>query len=351
MPRPARSFVFAGLAAFCIGTMDLVLCAETLLWEKGPVIPDREGYAGPFAGVHNGALLLAGGANFPERRPWEGGTKIWHDRVLRLDALSGTWREVGKLPRPLGYGVSISTPEGVICIGGSDSTSHHSDVFRLQWNGTALETVPLPKLPKPCANSCGALLGTTIYVAGGIESPDSTEALTTFWSLNLSRLQDGWREDKPWPGPARMLSVAGVHAGVFYLFGGAGLKKGSGGKPERIWLKDAYRFEPGKDWTRLADLPRVSVAAPSPAPFWKSKLLVIGGDDGVQQKIAPTDHKGFPRQILAYDPLKDAWESCGDVPFSLVTTPLVEWSNRIVIPGGEARPGVRSNEVWTAPVR
>lgn len=351
MPRAPLLLCVAGLTAFWLGTMEHAFCVETLQWEKGPAIPDREGYAGPFSGVHNGVLLLAGGANFPDRRPWEGGTKIWYDRVQCLDALTGTWRDAGKLPRPLGYGVSISTPDGVICIGGSDATAHHTDVFRLQWNGRSLQVVTLPKFPKPCANACGALLGNTIYVAGGIEAPDSTEALTTFWSLNLSQIQDGWREERTWPGPARMLSVAGVHNGAFYLFGGAGLKKGADGKPERIWLQDAYRFKPGEGWTRIADLPRVSVAAPSPAPLWKNALLVIGGDDGAQIKTAPTDHKGFPRQILAYDPLKNAWDSCGDVPFSLVTTPLVEWNNRMVIPGGEARPGIRSTEVWSAPLR
>jgi hypothetical protein len=29
-----------------------------------------------------------------------------------------------------------------------------------------------------------------------------------------------------------------------------------------------------------------------------------------------------------------------------VTTPAVRWHNRIVIPSGEMRPGIRSPEVW-----
>jgi N-acetylneuraminate epimerase len=39
------------------------------------------------------------------------------------------------------------------------------------------------------------------------------------------------------------------------------------------------------------------------------------------------------------------------VPFSLVTTNAVLWNNDIVIPGGEARPGVRSPQVWSLPVK
>lgn len=267
-----RRLDLAFVVALSLGLMNHAFCLDTLQWEKSPSIPDREGYAGSFAGVHAGALLVAGGANFPERRPWDGGTKIWYDRVMLLDTLHGTWRDVGKLPRPLGYGVSITTPEGVICIGGSDANAHYADVFRLQWNGAALEVVQLPRLPKPCANSCGALLGKTLYIAGGIATADATEALTNFWSLDLTQIQNGWREEAPWSGSGRMLAVAGAHDGAFYLFGGAALKSGADGKPERVWLRDAHRFKPGEGWKTLADLPRSSVAAPSPASFWKGKL-------------------------------------------------------------------------------
>jgi len=337
--------------AASLSLMGTAHAVDQVYWEKLPPIPDREGYAGSFAGVHGNALLVAGGANFPDKRQWEGGTKIWYDHIFAYDvAAPESWQVVGTLPRPLGYGVSIATSDGLICIGGSDAKKHYRDVFRLRLN-VNLETEKIPRLPKACANSCGARLGNTIYIAGGIEKPDATAALATFWALDLSRITEGWHELKSWDGPGRMLAVAGVHDGAFYLFGGAGLKKGADGKPERLWLRDAHRFKPGEGWTRLADLPRATVAAPTPAPVWKGKLLVIGGDDGTQLKVAPTEHKGFPRDILAFDPQKNAWEACGEVPFSLVTTPSVEWNGRVVIPGGEARPGVRSNEVWSAPLK
>ena len=51
-------------------------------WERLPSLPDREGFAGLFAGVSGGALLVAGGANFPDAKPWEGGKKVWYDTVF-----------------------------------------------------------------------------------------------------------------------------------------------------------------------------------------------------------------------------------------------------------------------------
>jgi len=61
-------------------------------------LPDREGFAGSYAGVSGGALIVAGGANFPDKRPWEGGTKIWYDRIFVLEPAASTWRTVGRLP-------------------------------------------------------------------------------------------------------------------------------------------------------------------------------------------------------------------------------------------------------------
>ncbi|MGB0741144.1 MAG: hypothetical protein ACPGXX_13810, partial [Planctomycetaceae bacterium] len=43
---------------------------QMLTWQELPELPDDLGVAGPFAGVHNDALIVAGGANFP-RPVWD----------------------------------------------------------------------------------------------------------------------------------------------------------------------------------------------------------------------------------------------------------------------------------------
>ncbi|MCB1133825.1 MAG: galactose oxidase, partial [Verrucomicrobiae bacterium] len=49
-----------------------------LSWKELPPLPDAHGFAGAFAGSVEGSLVVAGGANFPDKAPWEGGTKVWH---------------------------------------------------------------------------------------------------------------------------------------------------------------------------------------------------------------------------------------------------------------------------------
>lgn len=323
--------------------------ADGVRWTKLAPLPDREGFAFPYAGVSNGALLVAGGANFPAGRPWEGGDKVWYDTVFVLERPDAEWKVAGRLRRPLGYGVSLTTPDGVVCLGGSDAQRHYADAFLLRWVGGKLETRPLPPLPQPVANFCGAQVGGTLYVAGGLGSPDATEALRTFWALDLAAPQPQWRELEPWPGPGRMLATAAVQDGSFYLVGGAALAPDAAGKAARTYLRDAYRFKPGQGWTRVADLPHPVVAAPTPAPpVGQSSFLLLGGDDGSLVGFAPlAQHPGFPGRILTYHTITDTWRDTGAMPRAHVTTPVVRWNDAVVVPTGEVRPGVRSPDVWS----
>jgi N-acetylneuraminate epimerase len=327
-----------------------VVAADGWKWTPLPPIPDPEGFAGPFAGTLGleKRLIVAGGANFPGQKPWEGGKKVWYDSIYSLQA-GNQWEVIGKLPRPLGYGVSISVDGDVIGIGGSDAWQHYAGVFRISFTENRLSITELPALPAPCANLCGARLGRSIYVAGGIASPDAVEALNVTWALDLDHLEAGWQTLPPWPGPGRMLASAGAQDGSFFVVGGAGLRAAADGKPARVWLRDGYRYTPGKGWQPIADLPQIAVAAPSPMPaVGASTLLLIGGDDGTQVATEPRDHRGFPRTIFAYDTVKNTWQPVGEIPLGLVTTTTVEWKDGFLIPGGENRPGIRSTEVWVA---
>lgn len=329
-------------------TAKLLASNVALDWRQLPPLPDPIGFAGPYAGVSGGALIVAGGANFPDKMPWEGGRKVWHDAAFILDRTNGAWRGEFKLPRPLGYGVSVTTPEGVLCIGGSDERQHVRDVFLLTWRRGQLNYRELPPLPAPLANSCGALLGQTVYVAGGTDSPDATNALRNFWSLDLRERSAQWQQLEPWPGPARMLSVAAALGDSFYVVGGTDLATDANGRPVRTYLRDAYRFTLGAGWRRVADMPNPVVAAPTPAPVVSpTQFLVIGGDDGSLANFEPrSQHPGFPKRVLGYDTESDAWSVMGEAPASRATLPTVNWQGMFVIPSGEAKPGVRSPEVW-----
>ena len=210
---------FAKLALWAGCLLAVVPCAtganagESLPWEKLPPIPDPEGFAAAFAGVSNGALIVAGGANIAGEKWGETFRKQWHDSVFVLEKPDGEWRSGFRLPRALGYGVSVTTERGVVCIGGSDSQRHHADVFLLEWRDGRVVMTALPSLPKPCANACGALVGKVIYVAGGIEKPDATVAVMGMLGVEVSPAR--LPHDNPTPRQSARLRTALETMGFF----------------------------------------------------------------------------------------------------------------------------------------
>ncbi len=371
------------LAALTATRMDAEITANELRWSQLPPLPDALGVAGAFAGMSDGKLIVAGGANFPDKMPWEGGQKVWHDTVYVLDQTNAHWRVAGKLPRPLAYGISLTTEYGVLCIGGSDATRHYANTFLLTCANGKIVTHELPPLPVPLANAAGALVGRGAYIAGGSEIPGEQVALNRCFALELTALADpilpssgregesraaigmlnlenisrrpasgkshlAWTELTPCPGEARILPTAGATTDAFYLMGGAALRL-QGDKVKRAYLRDAWKYSPAsRNWKRLADLPRPSVAAPSPAPIIDATLLLIGGDDGSLANFQPTErHPGFPRVAQALDLRTGSWSQFNHLPVVRATLPAVPWRGFFVLPSGEVRPGVRSPEVWT----
>lgn len=342
-----------------------------LSWSQLPSLPDSIGFAGSFAGVSNGVLLVAGGANFPDGgAPWTGSTKQWNPKIFALENAGGQWKQVGELPRPLGYGVSITWRDGLICIGGNDANRHYADVFLLRYQNGTVSLENLPSLPQPLANACGVLIGDKMYVAGGITHPGDSSCEAAFQVLDLSQpsAQRKWVTLPSWPGAPRMLAVAGTQEGAFYLFSGVQLVKDSlHGNSRRIYLKDAYKYLPTGGWSRLADLPEAIAAAPSPAiTTGQAHLMIIGGDNGVysdSNAILKERHPGFSSKVYSYNTLTNTWAVTEKVDtqqqadamlhpnnstWAPVTTPVVAWNGGFVLPGGEVRPAVRTPRVLMA---
>ena len=362
-----RSLVAVAMLTLCVPVALGATSGQNAVWSELTSLPDADGFAGPFAGVSNGVLVLAGGANFPDGPPWEGGSKVWHNRVYALSDPSGEWREVGQLPGGLGYGVSISWRDRLIGIGGSDKSQHYADVFALQLDRDSLTREVGPSLPMSLASAAGVLVGDVIYVAGGSETPQSSVASSRFWKLDLSDGMDGseWVELASWPGPERMLPVMAFQNGKVLLVSGARLLPDGNGGVTREFLKDAYAFDPANEtWTTISGPPVPFVAAPNPGiPLGYADVLFSIGDDGAnffrQEEMRET-HPGFPKQLYRYNTVTDKWIEDGEFPrvensnpegpknggvYPPVTTTVVSWDGQFVIPSGEIRPTVRTPKI------
>ncbi|MES1249293.1 MAG: hypothetical protein ABUL46_01345, partial [Chitinophaga rupis] len=181
-------------------------------WSQLSPLPDPDGLAVAFAVVSNGALIVAGGTNFPGNgRPWAGGAKTWYDKVYVLSRPDGAWSAAGRLPRPLGYGISITGAGGLICLGGGDAERAYATAFILRYRNGGIETENLPFLPAPLTNGCGVLVKDRLYVAGTIQVLGGAME-NCFWSIDLSAAVKKWETLPSLPGPARILAAAGAGA-------------------------------------------------------------------------------------------------------------------------------------------
>ena len=317
-------------------------------WSPLPALPGGLGLAGVLAGSHGGAIIAAGGTNFPDRPPWEGGARKTHDGVRVFDPARPGWEPAGRLPEPRAYGACVSTPRGVVVAGGENAGKVLADCLLLRWNGRGVETAGLPPLPRPAAQAAIALLDGCLYLAGGYDRGAARVSRRAFWRLDLRAEDRGWEELPAWPGPARAQAVAAAVGGAFYLISGLDTGPGAAGAPRSAYLRDAYCFRPGSGWTRLPDLPWSAVAAPSPAPVSAApaRVFVVGGVDGEQVGRLPREAP-LPNDILYLDVARGEWRLWREPsPQPVVTIPAVPWAGGWTFVSGETGAGRRTPQVW-----
>nr|WP_146531311.1 sodium/solute symporter [Novipirellula artificiosorum] len=352
--------VLLALALTLIGSEQLYAVSDaTLDWRSLPALPNEIGVAGPFVGVHQDVLIVAGGANFA-RPVWES-EKQWHDQIDVLQKTSSgyKWIDGGKLPRPMGYGATVSTSDGVVCMGGNDAGATFDAVFALQWDTSTetVRTVDYPSLPRPCAYGQATLVGNVIFLAGGQSGSDIASAMNNFWSLDLSQKNNPdafvWRELSTWSDEPRAFNITATqHNGYedcVYVI--SGRRPGHQGIE---FLRDVWQYTPRTDtWQPRQDVPR-SMCAGTGIGFGQSHLFVLAGDDGAlfdKTDELKDEHPGFPKEAFAFHTITDTWTSLGATPSNQVTTTAARWNDRIVIASGEVRPRVRTPAVWSiAPV-
>lgn len=318
----------------------------SLRWQQLADLPDAEGWAGMYAGVSNGALIVGGGANFPEKPLWEGGPKRWTDRMFVLNAPEGFWQEGAALPKPLGYGATVSLPQGVMLIGGSNAEGAVADCYLLNWDGTVLSCKALAPLPVTLTGHAAVVMGGRVYVQGGSIAPGEQDAESRLWVYDPAA--DSWSEGAPMPARGRFLQQMAAKGDKIYVLGGIGLKDGEVGRKVRDMLTEAWSYSEAAGWERLADLPHFCAAGPTPAPVIGGRIYLLGGDDATVKGYTPQNHPGFHNYTLCYCPCCNEWASAGEMAVARAVLPCAEWNGLAVIVNGEQRPGKRSNQVWGA---
>jgi N-acetylneuraminic acid mutarotase len=314
---------------------------------------NHPGLAGVYSGFIGDTLIIAGGANFPEGKPWEGGSKKWWSTLYYTNIEVGNmqWQTIeNALPEPLAYGVTIQLPNSLLCIGGCNAVQCSKEVFEIKLHDGQLSlSRDWPPLPVPLANMTGALIGNNIYIAGGQESMETQKATSHFFTLNILKDKD-WTALPSWPGVPRGYAVSAAQKDgtetCFYLFSGRNYNTEEGSVEI---LTDGYCYHPQHNtWRKLEGIfPVMAATALSVAPH---HLLFFGG---AQSIIAGSDnHPGFDNNLRLYNIPANTLENTGAAPYPLpVTTNTIRRGEIFYITSGEIKPGIRTPDILRGKIK
>lgn len=335
-------------------------------------VPDGYGAAGAYIGVISDAIIVAGGSDFPDAFPWEGGIKQWSDRIYVVKQLEDSY-EISlleqKFPVKAGQGCTAYDGKNIWCFGGTDGKRNIQTVYKIAFDGEnckvdSVAVLPDGFIPVAAINSKG-----NAYIHG----TDGKENVLYRYSLSSG----GWKKLSGMPGKAisEVATFAAQHNGKtdgIYLIGGRGKENG-----EFYFLTNVMEYLPSLDkWNIKAQImvngEPSALGAASAIGFGSGHVLIFGGDNSkeflrranlekrvkectdpeekkaLQEELtlAFTSHTGFDRNIYAYHPITDNWTVLGQAEKGLpVVTSAVKLGNKVVIVSGEERPGKRTPDV------
>ena len=366
--RSFRSSSLLLCLAILFYTAPRIQASECKIDKAGTFSPiPGHGTAGAFVGTIGNAVLVAGGSDFQDLKPWEGGQKTWSDRVYAIardgDGLTCRECEGVRLPFPVGNGCSAGNGKVLYCIGGLTPDGSSDKILFIRPEGETYRIEEAGTLPEGFSANAAVFHKGALYLCG------TRGGANAFFRLNPVTGQ--YKELTPCPGPvlAEGSSLVYQHDGLedaLYLIGGRSqADDGSYTIAERIWAylpthniwKEKCAFSDGEKYIRLMYAPAVA--------YGSAHILVFGGDDGVEflrrdsLSTAPgsaealaqafLEHPGFINKVFAYHTITDTWDvlAGSDVPLPAVTTAALLGKD-IILPSGEAHPGVRSADILVA---
>lgn len=180
-----------------------------------------KGVSASYAALLNGNLIVAGGANFPGKLGFEGGSKAFYNEVLIYEKSTAEWKVINNLPSAIAYGVSVPLSDGALWIGGNNDEKSFDTTYYVSITSKNVVVIkPFVSLPVTMDNFSGCSIGDMVFVAGGVENGKPSNSI---YSINI-KTDNEWTKLADFPGIPRVqpvLSSAEINGIIYvYLMGG-----------------------------------------------------------------------------------------------------------------------------------
>ena len=335
----SKGFLIAACIAFAAAGCSQNVMIKTEILPKIPDAAYAKGVSAPFCGILDGCLVVAGGANFPEKSLLEGGAKRVYRDIWALK--EGEWNHVGLLPDSTAYGASFSRPGALVFAGGNVCGQTSAKVIELRADGSVTELEPLP-FPVEQAGWSQNQEG-DYFLVGGAGSDKVLRCHGGKWEVIASLPQ-------PLVQP-----VAYYNAGKLFVWGGF--------NPETL-LAPSEGLCLDLETLQWADAPAIpdggTFTGTTGAVLPDGRLVVVGGvNKAVFEKAlrnTPDDRIPYLSQEPSWYKFRSAvymfdgkeWALAGDSPEAALAGPgVAAGDNTVYVSGGELKPGVRSAKSFT----
>ena len=334
----------------------LALClaacnTETMKVTDLKAIPDTayaKGVSAPFCGVVGDTLVVAGGANFPDKSLLEGGAKrVYADIWAHTD---GEWAHVGVLPDSTAYGATFAVDGALVLAGGNVCGVTTDKVYELTLQDGAAVLRALPPLPEPMEQCGWTRDGDRLYLVGGVGT-------TGVYACTVGEYV--WTKLADLPEPL-VQPVAFASAGKLYVWGGF--------NPETLEVSDKGLVIPSEAKESLwAEAPAIpdggTFVGATGTTLPDGRLVVVGGvnraifaralhntpEDRIPYLSKEPAEYQFRQAVYAFDSAVGAWTLLGSDPACALAGPgvAVRPAGGLYVAGGELKPGVRSPRIFS----
>jgi N-acetylneuraminate epimerase len=375
------------LVIFIIMLFRLAAAADTtfvtMKIAKTPAIPPasgkmiQHGVAGAVIGISGKHLLIAGGANFEDNLPWRGGTKSYHDEayILSLNKKGEyCWSQsIIPLPESMAYTACVSVPQGIFSAGGENRNGPVNKAYLFSYRKNKIISNPLPNLPEAITSASAALIGNMVYVIGGLNTKG---AVSSCYAIDISIKKPVWKKLPDLPHALSHGVVVAQNDGkeiCIYVVGGR-YHEGE----VSTFLHTILKYSPSQNhWENVGEIKTgtgesFGLSAGTGVAYLDEYIVLFGGDKGIifnqterinntlatmpdgiekqallqQKDKLLSEHPGLFLDVLVYNTITGKCEVIGELLGKVqVTTTAVWWHDKVYIPSGEVKPGIRTDEV------
>lgn len=381
----ALIFPLAGTLAAIFPAVSAVASEKISVEPLPPLVVEgtepAQGVAGAFIAVapDGSCVAVAGGCNFPDKGPADGGKKVFFKTLWTLDLgkiLSSdgennalAWEVAPEeLARPVAYGMCA----GGQWLGGENSETKMDSARIAPFSASAGVLVPLPQKIDNAAAAFSEKTG-EIFVAGGNADGEPTNHA---WILKKTESSEfpSWAELENFPGKPRVQPVAGTletpRGEAFVLVGGFFFDKE---KNEATLDRGGVIFYPKENrWEKIPPLPAeisgAGLVGSVAVEDGRGGLLIFGGvNAGIFKNALEKPAADYLRHEpewykfnadvlrLSFDADGRAvWENLGRVPATAragASVARLGDSDEFIFVCGELKPGFRSPDCVRLKIR